>query len=101
MRSKIILAIIVALLSGETLAADPLPNTKFSELSGIPASPLQLQMLGLSKLEGAGHAGFTPAPESWVDTYKGVPVNRHQLEVLGSQHKLAVATPASGISPCP
>ena len=82
MTSKIIVAIIAALLSGETLAADPLPSAKFSELSGIPESPHQLQVLGLSKLEGAGHAGFTLVPESWVDTYKGIPVSPHQLEVL-------------------
>ena len=82
MRSKIILAIMVALLSGETLAADPLPSVRFSELSWIPASPHQLQVLGLSKVEGAGHAGFTPVPASWVDTYKGVPLSPHQLEVL-------------------
>jgi hypothetical protein len=60
MRSKIILAIIAALLSGATLAADPLPSTGFSEPTWIPASPHQLQVLGLSKVEGAGHAGFTP-----------------------------------------
>jgi hypothetical protein len=48
MRSKIILAIMVALLSGETLAADPLPSVRFSELSWIPASPHQLQVLGLT-----------------------------------------------------
>jgi hypothetical protein len=89
MRSKIILAIIAALLSGETLAADPLSSTRFSELSWIPASPIQLQVLGLSKLERAEHALFTFVPESWIDTYKGVPVSPHQLELLGSQHKLA------------
>jgi hypothetical protein len=82
MTSKIIVAIIAALLSGETLVADPLPSTRFSELSWIPASPHQLQVLGLSKVEGAGHAGFTPVPTSWVDTYKGVPLSPHQLEVL-------------------
>jgi hypothetical protein len=53
MRSKIILAIMVALLSGETLAADPLPSVRFSELSWIPASPHQLQVLGLT-LEALG-----------------------------------------------
>jgi hypothetical protein len=84
MRSKIILAIMVALLSGETLAADPLPNTKFSELSGIPASPAQLQVLRLSKSEWAEDARFMPISESWVETYKGVPVSPHQLGVLGS-----------------
>jgi hypothetical protein len=80
MRSKIILTIMVTLLSGATLAADPLLSTGFSELSWLPVSPVQLYVLGLSNLK---------------------PVSRHQLEVLESQHKLVVATPASGISPCP
>ena len=48
MRSKIILALMVTLLSGETLAADLLPSVRFSELSWIPASPHQLQVLGLT-----------------------------------------------------
>lgn len=101
MNSKITVAIIAALLSGATLAADALPSARFSELNWLPASPVQLQVLGLGNLKSAEHARFTPVPASWVDTYKGVPVSRHQLEVLGSQHKLlAVATPASGISLC-
>ena len=100
MNSKITVAIIAALLSGATLAADALPSARFSELNWLPASPAQLQVLGLGNLKCAEHARFTPAPASWVDTYKGLPVSRHQLEALGSQHKLAVATPASGISPC-
>ena len=98
MNSKITVAIIAALLSGATLAADALPSAKFSELNWLPASPAQLQVLGLGNLKGAEHVRFTPVPV--VDTYKGLPVSRHQLEVLGSQHQLAVATPASGISPC-
>jgi len=97
MNSKITVAIIAALLSGATLAADALPSARFSELNWLPASPAQLQVLGLGNLKCAGHARFTPAPASWVE---GLPVSPHQLEVLGSQHKLAVATPASGISPC-
>lgn len=100
MSSKITVAIIAALLSGATLAADALPSARFSELNWLPASPAQLQVLGLGNLQCAEHARFTPVPASWVDTYKGVPVSRHQVEVLGSQHKLAVATPASGISVC-
>ena len=101
MKSKITVAIIAALLSGATLAADALPSARFSELNWLAASPVQLQVLGLDNLKCAEHARFTPVPASLVDIYKGVPVSRHQLEVLGSQHKLlAVATPASGISLC-
>jgi hypothetical protein len=100
MNSKITVAIIAALLSGATLAADALPSARFSELNWLQASPAQLQVLGLGNLKCAEHARFTPVPASWVDTYNGLPVSRHQLEVLGSQHQLAVATPASGISPC-
>jgi hypothetical protein len=70
MRSKIILAIIAALLSGATLAADPLSSARFSELSWLQASRIQLQVLGLSKLGGAEHARSTPIPESWADTYR-------------------------------
>ena len=76
MRSKITVAIIAALLSGATLAADALPSARFSELNWLPASPVQLQVLGL---------GNTPVPASWVDTYKGLPVSRHQLEALGCE----------------
>ena len=98
MNSKITVAIIAALLSGATLAADPLPSARFSELNWLPASPAQLQVLGLGNVKSAEHARCTAVPV--VDTYKGLPVSPHQVEVLGSQHKLAVATPASGISPC-
>ena len=98
MNSKITVAIVAALLSGATLAADALPSARFSELNWLPASPVQLQVLGLGNLKWAEHACLTPVP---ANTYNGLPVSRHQLEVLGSQHKLAVATPpASGISPC-
>jgi hypothetical protein len=97
MNSKITVAIIAALLSGATLAADALPSARSSELNWLPASPAQLQVLGLGNLKCAEHARFTPVPASWVE---GLPVSRHQREVLGSQHQLAVATPASGISPC-
>ena len=100
MSSKITVAIIAALLSGATLAADAVPSARFSELNWLPASPVQLQVLGLGNLKWAEHARFTPAPACWVDTYNGLPVSRHQREALGSHHKLAVATPASGISTC-
>jgi hypothetical protein len=76
MRSKITVAIIAALLSGATLAGDALPGARFSELNWLPASPVQLQVLGLDN---------TPVPASWVDTYKGLPVSRHQLEALGCE----------------
>ena len=83
MNSKITVAIIAALLSGATLAGDALPSARFSELNWLPASPAQLQVLGLGNLKGAEHARFTPVPQV-VDTYKGLPVSRHQLEALGS-----------------
>jgi hypothetical protein len=70
MRSKVTVAIIAALLFGATLAADLLSSAKFSELSWIPASPHQLQVLALGKSEWAEHARSTPVPESWADTYR-------------------------------
>jgi hypothetical protein len=87
MRSKITVAIIAALLSGATLAGDALPSAKFSELNWLPASPAQLQVLGL---------GNTPVPASWVDTYKGLPVSRHQLEALGCERSEARVAKKSG-----
>jgi hypothetical protein len=50
MRSKITVAIIAALLSGATLAADALPSVRFSELNWLEASLFQLQVLGLGNL---------------------------------------------------
>jgi hypothetical protein len=93
MRNKIILVIIAALLSGETLAADPLSSARFTEPTWIPASPHQLRVLGLSKLKRAEHAHFTPVSESWVDTYKAVPVSPHQLKVIRLSRKLAFLHP--------
>jgi hypothetical protein len=96
MRSKITVATIAALLSGATLAADALPSARFSELNWLPASPVQLQVLGLGNLKSAEHARFTPVPASWVDTYKGLPVSRHQLEALGCERSETWVAKKSG-----
>jgi hypothetical protein len=96
MRSKITIAIIAALLSGATLAGDALPSARFSELNWLPASPVQLQVLGLGNLKGPEHARVTPVPASWVDTYKGLPMSPHQLEALGCERSEARVTEKSG-----
>jgi hypothetical protein len=90
MKRTIILTAIAALISGETVASDPNPGTRFSELSGMPASPHQRQVLGVSrnKPERAGFGRFDPVdsdPESGTQsspTYKGLPASPHQLKVL-------------------
>ena len=94
MNSKITVAIIAALLSGATLAGDPLPSARSSELNWLPASPVQLQVLGLGNLKGAEHARFTPVPV--VDTYKGLPMSRHQLEALGCERSETRVAEKSG-----
>jgi hypothetical protein len=96
MNSKITVAIIAALLSGATLAGDALPNARFSELNWLPASPVQLQALGLGNVKWAKHARFTPVPASWVNTYKGLPVSAHQLETLGCERSETWVTEKSG-----
>lgn len=93
MKTKIVVAMMVTLFLGETFAA-ALPSSgrstglsaRSAELIGLPASPHQWQVLGLSRLEGAKdtHADVRPIPDSWADTYRGVPASPHQLEVLGS-----------------
>ena len=57
MNSKSTVAIIAALLSGATLAADALPSARLSELNWLQASPAQLQVLGLGNLSGAQLTG--------------------------------------------
>jgi hypothetical protein len=96
MNSKITVAIIAALLSGATLAADALPSARFSELNWLPASPAQLQVLGLGNVKRAEHARFTPAPASWVDTFEGLPMSHHQLEVLGCERSETWVAKKSG-----
>jgi len=78
------LPVLIALLTGQAFAGD-LPRAKSSELNG-PASPHQLQVLGLGKLKGAGDDRSDR--EGLVNTYKGAPVSAHQLEVLRVWHEL-------------
>ena len=96
MNSKITVAIIAALLSGATLAGDPLPSARFSELNWLPASPVQLQVLGLGNLKGAEHARFTPVPASGWTPIRAYPVSRHQLEALGCERSETRVAEKSG-----
>ncbi len=82
MKSRLILPVMVALLASETFAGN-LPSTRASASNRVPASPHQVQVLGLD-----GRFSFTR--EGFLSTYRGLPVSRHQLEVFGFRSNFAV-----------
>ena len=88
MKSRLILPVMVALLASETFAGD-LPSTGASAANWIPASPHQVQVLGLSKLRGTEDGRFSYTRETVRNTYRGLPVSPHQLELLGFDDTLA------------
>ncbi len=100
MKSRLILPLMVALLTSETFAGD-LPSTGGSASNGIPASPHQVQVLGLSKLRGTEDSRFSYTRGA-LNTYRGLPVSPHQLQILGFDDtlaflplvKIAMTTPA-------
>ncbi|MGH8609369.1 MAG: hypothetical protein ACREX9_18735 [Gammaproteobacteria bacterium] len=89
MKSRLILPLMVALLTSETFAGN-LPSTGASMSNGIPASPHQLQVLGLSTFRGAEDSRFSYTRETAVNTYRGLPVSPHQLQILGFDGMFAV-----------
>jgi hypothetical protein len=89
MKSRLILPVMLALIASRTFAGD-LQSTMASGLNGIPASPHQLQVLGLSKSKGIDDGRTRSTREGFVSTYRGLPVSRHQLAVFGFRSKLAV-----------
>jgi len=94
MKSRLILPVMVALLASETFAGN-LPSTRASASSRIPASPHQVQVLGLSKSKGTVDGRFSSTRQGFVSTYRGLPVSRHQLEVFGFRNNLAVLLPST------
>jgi hypothetical protein len=92
MKSRLILPVMVALLASETFAGD-LPSTGGSASNWIPASPHQVQVLGLSKLRGTEDNRFSYARETLVNTYRGLPVSPSQLQLLGFDGTLAFLPP--------
>jgi hypothetical protein len=101
MKNRLILPVMVALLASETFAGD-LPSPRTSVSNWIPASPHQVQVLGLSKLRGTEDSRFSYTRETVRNTYRGLPVSPHQLQLLGFDDALAflplvstaMATPA-------
>jgi hypothetical protein len=89
MKSRLILPVMVALLASETFAGN-LPSTGASASNWIPASPHQVQVLGLSALRGTEDSRFSYTRKSLGNTYNGLPVSRHQLEVFGFRSNFAV-----------
>ena len=82
MKSRLILPVMVALLASETFAGN-LPSTRAPASNWIPASPHQVQVLGLSKLRGTEDSRFSHTRETVRNTYRGLPVSPHQLQILG------------------
>lgn len=100
MKNRLLLPVMVALLASETFAGT-LPSTR-TVSNGIPASPHQEQVLGLSESTGTEDGRFGSARKGSVNTYNGLPVSRHQLEVFGFRSNLAVlpsVTTAIAIGP--
>ncbi len=58
--------------------------------NGIPASPHQVQVLGLSESKGTENGRFSSTRKGLGNTYNGLPVSRHQLEVFGFRSNFAV-----------
>ena len=89
MKSRLILPVMVALLASKTFAGS-LPSTRASGSNGIPASPHQVQVLGLSKSRGTEDGRFGSTRRGLANTYNGLSVSRHQLEVFGFRSNFAV-----------
>jgi hypothetical protein len=87
-KSRLILPVMVALLASESFAGD-LPSTGASAANWIPASPHQVQVLGLSTLRGTEDGRFSYTREIVRNTYGGLPVSPHQLQILGFDDTLA------------
>jgi hypothetical protein len=82
MKNRLILPVMVALLASETFAGD-LRTTGASASNWIPASPHQVQVLGLSKSKATEDSRFSYTRETSVNTYRRLPVSPHQLQILG------------------
>jgi hypothetical protein len=88
MKNRLILPVMVALLAAETFAG-ALPSTGTSVSNWIPASPHQVQVLGLSTLRGTEDSRLSYTRETVRNTYRGLPVSPSQLELLGFDDTLA------------
>ncbi len=88
MKSRLILPLMVALLTSETFAGN-LPSTGASASNGIPASPHQVQVLGLSTSRGTEDNRFSCTRKTVLNTYRGLPVSPHKLQILGFDDTLA------------
>ncbi len=92
MKNKLILPVMVALLASETFAGN-LPSTGTSASKWIPASPHQVQVLGLSTLRGTEDGRFSYTRETLMNTYRRLPVSPHQLQILGFDDTVALLPP--------
>ena len=92
MKSRLILPVMVALLASETFAGN-LPSTGASASTWIPASPHQVQVLGLSMLRGTEDSRFSYTRETVLNTYRRLPVSPHQLQILGFDDTVAPLPP--------
>jgi hypothetical protein len=92
MKSRLILPVMVALLASETFAGDH-PSNGASASNWIPASPHQVQVLGLSTLRGTEDGRFSYTRETVRNTYRGLPVSPHQLQILGFHDTLEFLLP--------
>ena len=92
MKNALILPVMVALFASKTFAGN-LPITGVSGSNWIPASPHQVQVLGLSKLRGTEDSRFSYTGETLVNTYRGLPVSPHQLQILGFDGTVALLPP--------
>jgi hypothetical protein len=88
MKNRLILPVMVALLASETFAGD-LRTTGASASNWIPASPHQVQVLGLSKSRGTEDGRFSYTRETLMNTYRRLPVSPHQLQILGFDDTVA------------
>ena len=88
MKSRLIIPVMAALLASETFAGN-LPSTGASASKGFPASPHQVQVLGLSTLRGTEDGRLSYTRATVRNTYRGLPVSPHQLQILGFDDTLA------------
>jgi hypothetical protein len=92
MKNRLILPIMVALLASETFTGN-LPSTGASGSNWIPASPHQVQVLGLSTLRGTEDSRLSYTRETLMNTYRRLPVSPHQLQILGFDDTVALLPP--------
>lgn len=94
MKDQFILAMVLTLVSGATLAGTSLSRHQDYGLDGYPASPHQIQVLNLKHSRAAAFARLeTMAKEREQEAYQGIPVSPHQMQSIKNIAQIITVEP--------